>query len=156
DPHVWYDRLSQRWFVVMINASPNMATPYAPNRVMLAVSSGPTITNTSSFTFFQWEHDLVGTTPNVDTGNFLDFPTLGVDQNALSIGGIIFDSGGNSVGTTVFVVRKAALLTGSAVVTVFRGVSNNATEGPYVAVGVSNDDAAATEGYFIGSDNMFY
>src|SRR5262249_23965123 len=48
DPRVHYDRLSQRWFVVMVN------TPAADNRILIAVSSGPTITSQSSFTFFQF------------------------------------------------------------------------------------------------------
>jgi hypothetical protein len=76
DPRVRYDRLSGRWFLSIINVS-------TPNRVCLAVSNGSTITNASSFTFFQFQHDLVGLTPNVDTGQFADYDSLGVDQNAL-------------------------------------------------------------------------
>ncbi|HEV2473816.1 MAG TPA: hypothetical protein VGS41_14160, partial [Chthonomonadales bacterium] len=37
DPRVRFDRLSQRWFITMINVT-------TPNRVMIAVSSGATIT----------------------------------------------------------------------------------------------------------------
>src|ERR1035437_4549240 len=55
DPRVRYDRLSGRWFVTLITVD-------TPNRVVLAVSSGPQITSASSFTFFQFQHDLVGTT----------------------------------------------------------------------------------------------
>src|SRR5205823_23977 len=44
DPRVVFDRLSQRWFVSMINTS-------TPNRILLAVSSGATITAEGSFTF---------------------------------------------------------------------------------------------------------
>ena len=58
DPRVIYDRLTQRWFVSMINA------PAQPNRVMLAVSSGSTISGTSSFTFFYFQQDSLG-----DPGN---------------------------------------------------------------------------------------
>ena len=46
DPGVEYDRLTGRWIVSAIN------TENTNNRVMLAVSSGPTIANTSSFTYF--------------------------------------------------------------------------------------------------------
>ena len=54
DSHIRYDRLTQRWFVVAINvASTN-------NRVMIAVSSGPTIVNTASFTFFKFNDDFFG------------------------------------------------------------------------------------------------
>ena len=45
DSRVVFDQLSQRWFVSMITM------PTAPNRVMLAVSSGATISSLSSFSF---------------------------------------------------------------------------------------------------------
>src|SRR5262249_49325122 len=70
DPRARFDRLSQRWFITAINVS-------TPNRVLIAVSSSATITDTSSFTFYQFQHDLVGTTPNTDTGGFADYDTLG-------------------------------------------------------------------------------
>jgi hypothetical protein len=55
DPRVRFDRLTNKWYVSAINFS-------APNRVLLAVSSGPTITGAASFTFFQFQQDLVGWT----------------------------------------------------------------------------------------------
>src|SRR5205085_10887536 len=79
DPRVRYDRLSQRWFLSMIDVD-------SVNKVLIAVSSGPSITGSGSFTFFQFQHDLVGTIPNPDTGNFADYDTLGVDKFALYIG----------------------------------------------------------------------
>src|SRR5574337_785128 len=79
DPHVRYDRLSGRWFVTMIDVA-------SVNRVLIAVSNSSTITSTSSFTFFSFQHDLVGTTPNAATGLFADYDTLGVDKFALYIG----------------------------------------------------------------------
>ena len=82
DPHVHYDRLSQRWFIVAIN------TAAASNRIMIAVSSGPTITGTTSFTFFQFAHDVDASGTDPDKGEFCDYPTLGVDKNALYIGEI--------------------------------------------------------------------
>ena len=66
DPHIRYDRLSGRWFVVMIDVPGGSVT--LPNRVLIAVSSGGTISNASSFTFFYFQHDLVS--PAGDTGNF--------------------------------------------------------------------------------------
>src|SRR5213593_2526843 len=72
DSRVVFDQLSQRWFVSMITM------PAQPNRVLLAVSSGATVTSSTSFSFFYFQQDLVGPTPNVDTGYFADFPTLGV------------------------------------------------------------------------------
>lgn len=141
DPHVRYDRLSARWFVVGINVT-------TPNRVVLAVSDGATITDQTSFTFFQFQFDLVGPTPNADTNRFFDYPTFGVDRHALYIGGNVF---GGGVNTTTFVVNKADLLAGTLTVTAFRQLVSAGT-GPWSPQGVSNDDGTASEGYFIGPD----
>lgn len=150
DPHVRYDRLSGRWFLTMLDVS-------SPNHVLIAVSSGSTITNTSSFTFFQFQHDQVGPTPNSDTGAFADFDTLGVDASALYIGVDVFNSTGTQfLGTTGFVVRKSDLLTGTLTVTAFRQLTacnlSSCSTGPIAPQGVDNDDPAAGEGYFIGVD----
>jgi PKD repeat protein len=147
DPHVRYDRLSGRWFITMIDVA-------TVNRVLIAVSSGPTITGAASFTFFQFQHDLVGATPNADTGQFADYDTLGVDANALYIGVNVF--GSSFVGTTGFVVNKANLLGGTLTVTAFRQLATGSTAGPYTPQGVDNDDPAATEGYFIGPDTTVF
>ncbi|MBA4312779.1 MAG: hypothetical protein C0417_09135 [Chlorobiaceae bacterium] len=152
DPHVRYDRISGRWFVVIINMPASGA-----NRVLIAVSSGSTITNTSSFTFFQFQNDQVGATPNVDTGGFADYPTLGIDANAIYIGANIFNSVTSAfIGTSVYIVRKSDLLTGSLTVTAFRGLTNGSTTGPFTPQGVHNDDPTATEGYFIGVDAITF
>ena len=152
DPHLRYDRLTGRWFITIID----LATP---NRVLIAVSSGPTITGTGSFTFFQFQHDLVGTTPNTDTGGFADYDTLGVDAHALYIGANVFNAAGNAViGTTGFVVNKTNLLAGTLTVTAFRqiGSANGTGSGMWTPQGVDNDDPASTEGYFIGMDNFTF
>jgi hypothetical protein len=150
DPHVVFDPLSQRWYIVMINVPQNTA-----NNILIAVSSGPSITGSSSFSFFQFQQDLVGPTPNSDTGEFADFPTLGVDNNALYIGVNQF-SGNTLEGSTGFVVNKNALLQGTLTVTAFRQLASGSGPGPTSPEGVSNDDPNATEGYFIGSDNAVF
>ncbi|HEU5180145.1 MAG TPA: hypothetical protein VFW45_05100 [Candidatus Polarisedimenticolia bacterium] len=153
DPQVRYDRLSQRWFVTALSLP---ATSIA-NKVLIAVSSGPTITGTTSFTFFQFQHDLVGTTPNADTGQFADYDSLGVDRFALYIGVDVFNQAGTSLsGTTGFVVNKGSLLAGTLTVTAFRQLASGAIPGPFAPRGVSNDDPAATEGYFIGVDTLTF
>ncbi len=154
DPHIRYDRLSGRWFVVMIDV-PGSATAL-PNRVLLAVSSGNTVTSSSSFTFFYFQHDTVS--PAGDTGNFADYPTLGIDANALYIGDNVFTPAGAFVGCSGFVVRKSSLLgAGPIVVTALRGLVPNANaSGPFAPQGVDNDDPLATEGYFIGVDNASF
>ena len=149
DPHIRYDRLTQRWYVVGINL-------YAgSNRIMIARSSGPTITNTSSFTFFQFAQDAVGT-PGADAGGFADYPTLGVDKFALYIGCNMFTSGGSYIGTSAWVVNKTNLNAGTLTVTGFHAISSGSTEGPRTPQGVDNDDPSATAGYFIGVSNFSY
>ena len=147
DPHVRYDRLSQRWFVAAINvASTN-------NRVVLAVSSGPTITGSASFTFFYFQFNVVS--PAGDNGKFLDYPTLGVDANALYIGGVRFN-GSTFDGCPVFVVNKSSVLgAGPLLAAAFRTAGGTGT-GIFVPQGVDNDDPAATAGYFIGTDAGVY
>ncbi len=146
DPRVRFDRITNRWFVVMINVS-------TPNRVCIAVSSGPTITNTSSFTFFFFTHDATGGGTS-DAGGLFDYPSLGVDANALYIGGNVFNSSGTAlIGPTGHVVRKSSVTGGGPiVVTSFRQLAVGSA-GIQTPMGVDNDDPAATEGYFIGTSN---
>ncbi len=147
DPHVRYDRLSGRWFVVMINVAAHN------NRILIAVSSGSIITSTSTFTFFQFAQNFDGGDP----GLFADYPTLGVDKFALYIGVNNFlSSSGGSATRTGFVVNKASLLTGGPiVVTAFRNLNDDGLgNGIKTPQGVDNDDPAATEGYFIGVDTF--
>lgn len=156
DPRIRYDRLSQRWFVIMLDV-PN-GTGATPNRIMIAVSDGPVLTSGGSWTFYQFQHDLV--TPTGDTGKFADYPTLGIDANALYIGVNVFGTRGQGSfdNTTAFVVRKSSLLGGGPlVVTAFRGlVPNGNAGGPYTPQGVDNFDPNATEGYLIGVNSRFY
>src|SRR5437899_9195304 len=110
----------------MINVDSGMP----PNRILIAVSSGPTITSSSSFTFFQFQNDLVGPTPNADTGAHAEYPSLGVDANALYIGVNVFTDQSIFNGSTGFVVNKAQLLAGSLVVTPFRQICASSGLGP--------------------------
>jgi len=147
DPRVRYDRLSGRWFVVMIDV------PHSgkDNKVLLAVSSGPTITSSSSFTFFSFVHS--SPSGGGDSGWFADYPTLGIDNNALYIGANMF-SGNTFTGTSAYVINKANLLAGTLTVTAFRQLASGTGAGPSTPQGVDNDDPSATEGYFIGVDNV--
>jgi hypothetical protein len=150
DPHVEYDRLSGRWFLTIINIPLVMGNPTGPNRILIAVSSGPTITNTSSFTFFQFEVD--DPPPATDANRFADYPTLGIDAQAVYIGANMFNQNLSAfAGTSAFVIDKADLLASALTVTAFRGLIG-ATTGIYTPQGVHNQDPGATEGYFIGVD----
>jgi hypothetical protein len=158
DPRIRYDRLSGRWFVIIIDV-PGKAGAL-PNRVMIAVSSGSVITTNTTWTFFQFQHDLVS--PTGDTGKFADYPTLGVDANALYIGVNVFGTRGlgSFSDTALFVVRKSSILgAGPIVVTAFRNLIQKVQgtdTGPYTPQGVDNFDPGATEGYAIGVDSSLY
>ena len=147
DPRVRYDPLSGKWFVTCIDIPSNLAN----NRVLIAVSDAGTITNSTVWTFFQFEQDLA--TPNGDSNDFADFDTLGIDANALYIGANIFTSGGSFVNTTGFVIRKSSVSgSGPIVVTTFRHLMDGSFNGPYTPQGVDNLDPSASEGYFVGVD----
>jgi hypothetical protein len=153
DPQVKYDRLSGRWIVTMINVSTNS------NRVMIAVSSGSTITSQSSFTFYFFQQDTVAPTGN--TGQFADYPKTGVDANAIVIGCNMFTNGsasGTYAGTTAWVVRKTSVLSGGPiVVTALRGLVPSASAaGPESPTGIDDDDPTATFSYIVGMDNASF
>jgi hypothetical protein len=158
DPRIRYDRLSQRWFITMLDIPGQQGT--LPNRILIAVSSGSIVTASTVWSFFYFEHDLVGTTPNADTGFVADYDTLGIDANALYIGVNIFGSRGlrsSFKNTTGFVVQKSSILgAGPIVVTAFRQLIPHKGSGPYTPQGVDNYDPAATEGYFIGVNSSAY
>ena len=150
DPHVYFDRLSERWFVVAIN------TANASNRIMVAVSNGAVISNQASFNFFFFNHDNGAPASNPDVGSFCDFPMVGLDKFALYIGGIVFNSSGNFIGSSVYVVNKNSLLTGGPLqFTAFRQVGLVNT-GIFAPQGVYNDDPEATRGFFVGVDNEVF
>lgn len=151
DPHVRFDRQTNRWFIVAINVAA------ASNRCVIAMSSGPTINVLADFTFFFFVFDALGSPPGGGyTGGFFDYPTLGVDANALYIGGRMFTSGGSYLGASLFVVRKSSLTGGGPIVTTPFHLIGTAAAGIYTPQGTDNDDPAATEGYFIGVDQAVF
>jgi hypothetical protein len=153
DPRVRYDRLSGRWILVIITVS-------IPNRILIAVSdaaSGGTITPSTVFTFFYIPIDT--TQPPISSMCFADYPTLGVDASALYIGTNNFCGSTPTFNSCdAYVVKKASVLgAGPIQITAFRGVVPVfSANGPFTPQGVDNDDPAANEGYFIGSDNSVF
>ncbi len=154
DPQVRYDRLSGRWFMSIIDVpcTTSNCSHTAPNRWLLAVSdaaSGGTITGSTVWTKFFFQPDAT---------NFCDYPSLGVDANALYTGCNMFTSLGFFAGTNGYVVRKSSVLSGGPiVVTAFPSlVATPSSDGPYTPRGVDNFDPASTEGYFIGVSNAFF
>lgn len=151
DPRIRYDRLTGRWFVIIINVS-------TPNRVLLAVSNTSTITGATVWTFFFIPIDT--TPPAISATCLFDYPTLGIDDDALYIGGNNFCGSPTQTFNSCdgFVVRKSSILgAGPIVVTAFRGLVPTASgAGPYTPQGVDNFDPASNEGYFIGVDNATF
>jgi hypothetical protein len=158
DPNVRFDRLSQRWFLTIIDVPSTSSASIGdiPNRILIAVSdaaSAGVLTPATVWTYYFVQQDTVG---GPSTGEFLDYPSLGIDNNALYIGGNMFGAvSGTFVASSAFVIRKSSVLSGGPVVTTaFRGIlPNGGSDGPYAPRGVDNYDPAATEGYFIGISN---
>ncbi|HEY2396379.1 MAG TPA: hypothetical protein VGH81_10440, partial [Rudaea sp.] len=154
DPQIRYDRFSGRWFMSIIDVpcTNGSCTATAANRWLLAVSdaaSNGSISASTVWTFFKFQADP-GT-------NFCDYPSLGVDVNALYVGCNMFTSAGSFVGTNGYVIQKASTLgTGPIVVTSFANLAAGAGAGPESPRGVDNFDSSATEGYFVGPDNATF
>lgn len=145
DPRCKFDPTSGRWILVMD------AFPTTPTWIMVAYSDGPTISNSTKWTFLSFEEDKTSTTG--DTNELADYPTLGVDSNALYIGVNMFSSGGSYTGSSLFVIPKAQMFAGGNSVYAFRDVAGPTTEGPYTPQGVDNFVSSAQgTGYFLGVD----
>ncbi len=152
DPHVRFDRLTSRWFIVAIDLLASS------NRCVIAVSSGPTVTSTANFTFFSFIYDALTPVPPAPyAAGFFDYPTLGVDANALYIGGRMFNAAGTAyTGASVFVVRKSSVLGAGPIVTTAFHQIGGASTGIYTPQGVDNDDPTATQGYVIGVNSAVF
>lgn len=160
DPMVRYDRQTGRWFLTIIDIPSIDAIGDIPNRYLIAVSdaaSAGVISGSTVWTFYFVQQNTVG---GGDSDEFLDYPSLGIDNNALYVGGNMFGAtSGAFNGCTAFVIRKSSVLSGGPVVTTaFRGLipDPNTTDGMLSPRGVDNFDSAATEGYFIGVSNAAF
>jgi hypothetical protein len=157
DPNIRYDRLTGRWFMTIIDVPCTNATctTTAANRIMIAVSdaaSNGVISPATVWTFFQFKGDAA---------NFTDYPSLGIDANALYIGGNMFNPAGSFASTDGWVVPKSTVLgAGPLVSWHFIGFASGAGAGPFSPRGVDNFDPANTGptalGYFIGVDNATF
>ncbi|MFY9821833.1 MAG: DUF11 domain-containing protein [Thermoanaerobaculia bacterium] len=154
DPQIRYDRFTARWYMSIIDVPCTNATctTTAVNRWMVAVSdaaSAGVITGSTVWTFFFFQTDA--------SGDFCDYPSLGIDVNALYVGCNIFSGAGSFVGTNGYVVQKTSTLgAGPIVVTAFPNLAAGAGAGPESPRGVDNFDPGATEGYFVGPDNAAF
>ena len=145
DPHVRFDRLSGRWFIVAIDV--NHSTN---NYCCVAVSNGEHLTSSSNFTIFYFKVSQTGGS----SMDFFDYPTLGVDNKSLYIGGNMFKSGRSFSGCNMWVVNKANLIAGTLTVTGFPQTLTKTDM--YTPQGVHNDYSSSSYGYFIGASQTYY
>ena len=148
DSHVRYDRLSRRWFLVMIDVT------FPNNRVLLAVSDSATITPSMVWHFFSFQTSI-----GTHTNCLADYPAPGVDANALYIGLNQFCGDSLSkatyAGSDIFVVQKSSVLAAGPIhVTGFPSADFNTY--PFTPHGVDNADPTATEGYLLGVSNSLW
>ena len=156
DPQLRYDRFTSRWFASIIDVPCTNGTcidhrgqPLAWARAVSDAASNGTITASTVWTFFKFQADP-GT-------NFCDYPSLGMDVNALYVGCNMFSAAGAFVGTNGYVIQKSSTLgAGPIVVTSFPNLAAGAGAGPESPRGVDNFDSTATEGYFVGPDNATF
>lgn len=150
DPRVRYDRRTGRWYVLVFTIA-------LPNRYMLAVSNGSIITASTTWTIHEWANTRTAGGVGGAAGCLGDYPTLGMDEDALYVGVNQFCGGDiNTVtfdSSSAYVIRKSAL-PGSLVVSQFDGLATTvpATYGPYTPQGVDNFDSDTNTGYVIGVD----
>ncbi len=151
DPRIRYDRFSGKWIIIIIDVACTNAgcSSYAANRILIGVSNTSTITAGTVWTYSQFV---------AQANTFADYPTLGVDINAIYIGTNMFNLAGTSfLGTNGYVINRANLLAGAGyTVNTFLNLAAGAGAGPYTPQGVDNFDATATQGYFIGTDNATF
>jgi hypothetical protein len=143
DPRVRYDALSGRWFFIMIDVTLSGGA----NRTMIAVSDGPELTPDTVFTYYYFVMS-----PTL----FTDYPTLGIDANALYIGANMFTLAFGWHGTHAAVVRKSSVLTGGPIVFTTFPLTTGSSPGLYTPIGVDNPDPSATEGWLVGVDNASF
>lgn len=154
DPHVRYDRTTGRWYILGHTSA--HLDGFIP-RILIAVSDSDTLSQGTVWSFFYFIPSELTPQRNL-TGLFEDFPTLGLDDNALYIGLNIFRrEGGGLENTDGFVVRKSSLLgAGPLVVTPFRNLIDESGNGPITPQGVDNFDSNPSYGYFIGVDKSYF
>ena len=154
DPNVRYDRMSGRWFLTIIDVILNSVTGSITraNRILIAftdAASNGVISGGTVFTFLQF-------TGQASPALFTDYPSLGVDANALYIGADMFSLAGAFQNVNAYVIPKSPLLTGTpATAWVFQNLISGST-GPFAPRGVDNYDpnntGSTAVGYFIGVD----
>ena len=141
DPRVIYDPTVQRWFASQVdfdaNAAMNGLDPtLEANDFLLAVSA--TSDPTGPWHGFMFQADP-------DNGTFADFPTLGVDADAVYISGDMFHGEANPVGAGLVSIPKADLLLSTPVITnrTWFGVMNHSERGQALQPAICFDGSSS-------------
>jgi len=148
DPRIIYDPLSQRWFASMVDFDANAADPtLEANDFLLAFSL--TSDPTGEWKGFRFRADT-------NRNAFADFPTLGVDSNAVYLSGNMFKGGNNNLGPNLVSIPKVDLLNSNLTTRTYFGVLNPTNYGWVLQPATSTD--ASTNGAIlsmgdIGSDS---
>jgi hypothetical protein len=152
DPRVIYDPTVQRWFATQVDFDSTATDPTTEaNDFLLAVS-------TTSSPTGPWKGFLFQADP--DNGYFADFPTLGLDGNAVYISGDFF-SASVAVGPGLVSIPKADLIAATPTITnmTWYGVMDYAERGdvmqPAVCFDGSESGSILAMGD-IGSDSNFH
>lgn len=158
DPHIRFDRLTKRWFLTAIELRPELRG----NNILLAVSDGDRITDESSFIYYRISSGLLPYNPGSQAPLF-DYPRMGIDKNAVLIGGSEFFLHSDTCGTYAdslysvgYAIDKKGLLRGqlNGYVLKLGGIGAEAT-GMYVPQGVYNDNPEAPKSFFAGLSMNF-
>lgn len=111
DPHMYYDGGTGRWINVIDELTPsgnNIVQGYFD--VAISVNGNPT----ASWNLYQFDTNTPGT--GSASGDWADFPLLGVDQSGLWLTGVLFDNGASQAfdGNTIFMLPKKSFWFGTA------------------------------------------
>lgn len=144
DARIKFDRLSNTWIMIELDV-PNSNVP---NHILFAISRNSTITPQSTWTFYSIPASNYG----AGEVPFIDYPTIGIDRNALYFGANIF--GNNFFTSAGWVVNKGALLQHQTLQAYAfpHLIDPNTGTGPVSPQGVTVFDYNSPYGYFLGVD----
>ena len=143
DPRVIYDPATQRWFAVQVTLNASAADPTTlANKFLFAVSL--TSSPVGSWKGFSFQADP-------DNGYFADFPTMGLDSNAVYIAGDFY-SASVPEGSGLVSIPKADLVTATPTIANAHwfGVMDYAVRGEVLQPAICLDGSAAGSVLSIG------
>lgn len=144
DPRVIFDPAVQRWFAVQVTVNSSAPDPTAlANKFLVAVST--TSSPTGPWKGFSFQADP-------DNGFFADFPTLGLDGDAVYISGDFYSAGETPEGPGLVSIPKADLLAATPTVANMHwfGVMDYAVRGAVLQPAICFDGSATGSVLSIG------